>query len=272
MSLSVFDIFKVGIGPVQFAHHGTDERGARFCRTAGGARSVEAHLPGLGATVRLVGAHRPRPLHRPRDFIGSRGHEPGYDRCRGGEFALQRIRTAKRLRLLGIQEIDFDEPLNLLFHTDQVLPGHSNGMCFTAHDAALKSWRARSITASAADFVVRAGAESNAGAVRAEPPYRFDSGDQLLEHGKAQGLEIHEIMLARERTLAQRAGSAAGLMRIWQVMQDCVRRGFDAQGLLPGVLRVRRRAPKLVSPADERRPVEPHARARLGQCLCPRRQ
>ena len=72
-----------------------------------------------------------------------------------------------------------------------------------------------------------------------------NSGARLLEHGRAHGLEIHELLLARERTWRTDAEIRAGLMRIWQVMQDCVRRGFEAQGLLPGVLGVRRRAPKL---------------------------
>jgi L-serine dehydratase len=159
--------------------------------------------------------------------------------------------------LLGLKEIDFDEPLNLLFHTDQVLPGHSNGMRFTAHDAALQVLAREEYYSIGGGFVVRAGAESSVGAVRVEPPYRFESGDQLLEHGKAQGLEIHEIMLARERTWRSEPEVRAGLMRIWQVMQDCVRRGFDAQGLLPGVLRVRRRAPKLYRQLMSGDPLSP---------------
>ena len=178
-------------------------------------------------------------------LLGLEGMSPDTIDSAAVEPTLQRIRGAKRLRLLGLKEIDFDEPLNLLFHTDQVLPGHSNGMRFTAHDAALQVLAREEYYSIGGGFVVRAGAESSVGAVRAEPPYRFDSGDQLLEHGKAQGLEIHEIMLARERTWRSEPDVRAGLMRIWQVMQDCVRRGFEAQGLLPGVLGVRRRAPKL---------------------------
>jgi L-serine dehydratase len=189
--------------------------------------------------------------------LGLEGMSPDTIDSAAVEPALQRIRTAKRLRLLGLKEIDFDEPLNLLFHTDQVLPGHSNGMRFTAHDAALQVLAREEYYSIGGGFVVRAGAESSVGAVRVEPPYRFESGDQLLEHGKAQGLEIHEIMLARERTWRSEPEVRAGLMRIWQVMQDCVRRGFDAQGLLPGVLRVRRRAPKLYRQLMSGDPLSP---------------
>ncbi len=73
--------------------------------------------------------------------------------------------------MLGLKEIAFDEPLNLLFHTDQVLPGHSNGMRFTAHDAALQVLAREEYYSIGGGFVVRAGAESSVGAVRAEPPY-----------------------------------------------------------------------------------------------------
>src|SRR5258708_3691697 len=173
------------------------------------------------------------------------------------EPALQRIRTAKRLRLANSHEIDFDEPLNLLFHTDQVLPGHSNGMRFSAHDAAQKLLAREEYYSIGGGFVIRAGAEMNAGATRRPPPFEFGSGGQLLELGKAQGLEIHELMLARERTWRSDAEVHAGLLRIWQVMQDCLRRGFDAQGLLPGVLGVRRRAPKLYRQLTSGDPLSP---------------
>jgi L-serine dehydratase len=161
------------------------------------------------------------------------------------EPTLQRIRTGGRLRLLGRHEIAFDEPLNLLFHTDQVLPGHSNGMRFSAHDAAQQLLAREEYYSIGGGFVVQAGAPTGAGTVRREPPHDFNSAARLLEHGRALGLEIHELMLARERTWAGEAEVRARLLRIWQVMQDCVRRGFEASGLLPGVLGVRRRAPKL---------------------------
>jgi L-serine dehydratase len=257
MSLSVFDIFKVGIGPSS-SHTMGPMNAARGFAELLAARDlltrtcqVSAQLYGsLALTGR--GHCTDRAI-----LLGLEGMSPDTIDSAAVEPALQRIRTAKRLRLLGLKEIDFDEPLNLLFHTDQVLPGHSNGMRFTAHDAALQVLAREEYYSIGGGFVVRAGAESGVGAVRVEPPYRFDSGDQLLEHGKAQGLEIHEIMLARERTWRSEPEVRAGLMRIWQVMQDCVRRGFDAQGLLPGVLRVRRRAPKLYRQLMSGDPLSP---------------
>ena len=178
-------------------------------------------------------------------LLGLEGLSPDTIDSAAVEPTLQRIRVDGRIRLLGSREIAFDEPLNLLFHTDQVLPGHSNGMRFTAHDAALQVLAREEYYSIGGGFVLRAGAESNVGGERAAPPYEFNSGARLLEHGRTRGLEIHELMMARERTWRTDAEIRDGLMRIWQIMQDCVRRGFEAQGLLPGVLGVRRRAPKL---------------------------
>jgi L-serine dehydratase len=118
-------------------------------------------------------------------------------------------------------------------------------MRFTAHGAALEVLAREEYYSIGGGFIVQAGAPPDAGEIRAKPPYEFDSSARLLELARQEGLEIHELMLARERAWQSDAQIRAKLMRIWQVMQDCVRRGFQAQGLLPGVLGVRRRAPKL---------------------------
>jgi L-serine dehydratase len=178
-------------------------------------------------------------------LLGLEGASPDTLDSASVEPTLKRIRTEGRLRLLGTHEIAFDEPLNLLFHTDQVLPGHSNGMRFTAQDAALTVLAREEYYSIGGGFILQAGVPAGSGDARALPPYEFDSAARLLELARQGGLEIHELMLARERTWYPEAEIRQRLLRIWQVMQDCVRRGFDAHGLLPGVLGVRRRAPKL---------------------------
>ena len=245
MSLSVFDIFKIGIGPSSSHTMGPMNAARSFVELLATrdllkrTTQISAQLYGsLALTGRghctdraiLLGLEGMRP-----DTIDSATIEP----------TLKRIRVGKRIRLGGSHEIDFDEPLNMLFHFDQVLPGHSNGMRFTAHDAAAQVLAREEYYSIGGGFIVQAGAEAATGADRPEPPYEFNSGARLLEHGRQQGLEIHEMMMARERTWRSEAEVRALLLRIWQVMQDCVRRGFEAQGLLPGVLGVRRRAPKL---------------------------
>jgi L-serine dehydratase len=245
MSLSVFDIFKIGIGPSS-SHtmgpmnaarafvHSLAERGL-LERTA----QVTAQLYGsLALTGR--GHCTDRAI-----LLGLEGLAPDTIDPAVIEPTLQRIRSQSRIRLGGTHEVAFDEPLNLLFHFDQVLPGHSNGMRFTAQDAGDAILAREEYYSVGGGFIVRAGAETTDATARAAPPHEFNSAARLLELGREHGLEIHELMAARERTWYSDAQLRAGLMRIWQVMQNCVRRGFDAQGLLPGVLGVRRRAPKL---------------------------
>ncbi len=257
MSLSVFDVFKIGIGPSSSHTMGPmnaarsfvellDQRGL-LERTV----SVSAQLYGsLALTGRghctdravLLGLWGARP-----DDIDPRSIEP----------TLARIRANGRISLLGRHEIGFDEALNLLFHHDQTLPGHSNGMRFSAHDAGQQLLAREEFYSIGGGFVVRAGDEAGGGEARAPAPFEFDSAQSLLEQARKVGLEIHELMLARERTWRSDGEIRAGLLRIWAVMKDCVARGFDASGLLPGVLAVRRRAPKLYRVLQSGNPDDP---------------
>jgi len=245
MSLSVFDIFKIGIGPSSSHTMGPMNAARAFVRLLEDrglldrTTQVSAQLYGsLALTGR--GHCTDRAV-----LLGFEGFAPDSIDPAVIEPTLQRIRSQGRLRLAGRREIAFDEPLNLLFHFDQVLPGHSNGMRFTAQDAGDAVLAREEYYSIGGGFISQAGSETAGGEPRATPPFEFGSGSRLLEHGRQQGLEIHELMAARERTWSTESELRAGLLRIWQVMQDCVRRGFDAQGLLPGVLGVRRRAPKL---------------------------
>lgn len=245
MNLSVFDIFKIGIGPSSSHTMGPMNAARDFVellaarQLLGRTNQVSAQLYGsLALTGRghctdravLLGLEGLRP-----DSVDPKVIEP----------TLKRIRDSGRINLLGKHEIAFDEPLNLLFHTDQVLPGHSNGMRFTAHDGSLEVLAREEYYSIGGGFIVRASAPAGADAVRKAPALEFQSAAQLLALCRGHGLEIHELMLERERTWLDDAEIRPRLARIWRVMQDCVQRGFEAQGLLPGVLGVRRRAPKL---------------------------
>src|SRR5277367_3940517 len=225
MSLSVFDIFKIGIGPSSSHTMGPMNAAHSFVQLLE-ARGLLARTTQVSAQLYGSLALTGRGHCTDRAILlGLEGASPDTLDSASVEPTLQRIRSEGRLRLLGQHEIAFDEPLNLLFHTDQVLPGHSNGMRFTAHDASLRVLAREEYYSIGGGFILQAGAEENAGAARREPPYEFNSGARLLEHGRTQGLEIHELVLARERTWRSEAEIRAGLMRIWQVMQDCVRRG-----------------------------------------------
>ena len=163
------------------------------------------------------------------------------------EPTLKRIRDSGRLRLLGRREIAFDEPMNLLFHRDQMLPGHSNGMRFTARDAAGATLLTEEMYSIGGGAVQRDGEDSGAGvAAPAEIPLSFGSGEELLAVAERARLTIAELVRKNELALRPAAEVDARLLRIWSVMQACVERGFAAEGILPGVLKLKRRAPQLV--------------------------
>jgi L-serine dehydratase len=136
--------------------------------------------------------------------------------------------------------------MNLLFHRDQILPGHSNGMRFSARDASGHTLLAEEMYSIGGGAVERAGDEAIAVARDApDVPLPFANADDLLVRCREAGQTIDGLMMQNELALRSRAEIDAGLERIWNVMQACVRHGFAAEGILPGVLKVPRRAPRL---------------------------
>jgi L-serine dehydratase len=179
-------------------------------------------------------------------LLGLEGHDPtGIDPA-AMEPALARIRATHRLRVLGRHQIAFDEPMNLLFHRDQMLPGHSNGMRFTARDAKGLTLLTEEMYSIGGGAVQRAGEplEAVGGAGRLLP-LPFGNAAELLLRCRESGLPIDGVMMENESALRPRAEVEAQLDRIWDVMQACVRRGFATEGVLPGVLKVPRRAAAL---------------------------
>jgi L-serine dehydratase len=246
MNLSVFDVFKVGVGPSS-SHTMGPMLAARFF-------VLDLEARGLLATtsevfVQLYGSLALTGLGHCTDraiLLGLEGHDPsGFDPA-VMEPTLARIRGSQRIRLLGRREIAFDEPMNLLFHRDQMLPGHSNGMRFTARDAAGATLMSEEMYSIGGGAVQRAEPGAAADAARpAEVPLPFGSGEELLEQAERAGLTIAELMRVNEDALRTSAEVDARLARLWEVMQACVQRGFAAEGVLPGVLKVPRRAPQL---------------------------
>ena len=245
MSLSVFDIFKIGIGPSS-SHTMGPMNAARSFVDSLAAQGLLARTAAV--TARMYGSLALTGRGHCTDraiLLGLEGMRPETIDSAQVEPTVDRIRRAKKLRLGGEREITFDESTDLLFHHDQVLPGHSNGMRFSARDASGNTLAEEEYYSTGGGFIVKAGETASQTTQRAVAPYEFNSAAQLLEYGRMNGLELHELMLARERTWRSDAEIHQGLLNIWRVMRECVRRGFAAQGLLPGVLKVRRRAPKL---------------------------
>jgi L-serine dehydratase len=180
-------------------------------------------------------------------LLGLAGHRPHTIDPAAIEPTLDEIRSSGRLRIAGRHDIAFDEPLDLLFHRDQTLPLHPNGMRFTALDAEGGVLHRDEFYSTGGGFVVRGaefGREPDAGKdIRVR--FAFESGADLLRICREHGLEMHEVVLANEATFRSEAETRAALFAIWSVMNDCIERGLKGTGLLPGVLKVRRRAARL---------------------------
>ncbi|MGE8459703.1 MAG: L-serine ammonia-lyase [Pseudomonas capeferrum] len=246
MSLSVFDLFKIGIGPSSSHTVGPMRAAARF---AEGLRrdglladtvSVKAELYGsLGATGKGHGSDK-------AVLLGLEGEHPDTVDTESIPARLQAIRDSGRLRLLSEHEIDFIEKQHLAM-IRKPLAYHPNGMIFRALDSAGLQIRSREYYSVGGGFVVDEEAAGHDRIVEDSTvlTYPFTTAKQLLGHCTAHHLSVSQVMLANEAAWRPEAETRAGLLRIWQVMQDCVEAGYRHEGILPGGLKVKRRAPAL---------------------------
>ena len=245
MSISVFDIFKVGVGPSSSHTMGPMRAARQFVD--------DLERQGVIGRVARVGVQRYGSLALTGRghctdmavILGLEGEDPETLDTTGTDSRLARIRESGRIRLAGGPVIPFDEPLDLLFQVDQVLPRHPNGMRFSAFDGDGKILSREEFYSLGGGFIVRGEEDVDEGSGLAEPPYRFDSGAELLALCRKHGLRIHQLVLRNEMTWRPESEVRERLLSIWQVMRDCVKRGFNRDGVLPGRLKVIRRAPRL---------------------------
>ncbi|MCB0156969.1 MAG: L-serine ammonia-lyase [Caldilineaceae bacterium] len=247
MSISVFDLFKIGIGPSSSHTVGPMRAARAFAQRVqeqgllDQTARVRADLYGsLGATGKGHGSDKAVKL-------GLEGAQPDVIEPATIDARLDAIRAAQTLNLLGTHAIQFSEREDLIFQRRKSLPYHPNGMEFRAFDAAGAELTMKTYYSVGGGFVVD---ETATGADRIKMddtplPYPFSTGAQLLDLCTRHGLSISQIMLANEQAWRDEAEIHAGLLRIWDVMQACVHRGCRVEGTLPGGLQVGRRAPTL---------------------------
>jgi L-serine dehydratase len=178
-------------------------------------------------------------------LVGLEGEDPETLDTEVAAERLARIRETGRLHLPGGAGIQFDEQMDLLFHEDQVLPRHPNGMRFTALDRDGGLLLAEEFYSLGGGFVVRGEEEQAGGVTLRQPPYVFESAAELLDLCQQSGLRIDQLVLENEKTWQGEDEIRDRLLKLWSVMQDCVKKGFNAEGVLPGRLKVARRAPRL---------------------------
>lgn len=246
MKISVFDLFTIGIGPSSSHTVGPMRAAKRFADSLrdehhlGRTTRVCIELFGsLGHTGKGHGSDR-------GVLLGLMGETPESVDPATIEAQINRITNEHRLLLAHTQQIDFDPARDLIFHRRETLPGHPNGMRFRA-DAADGTRLSERIYYSIGGGFVR-DAEPVNSHVRHEPralPFPFHSGDDLLRLATTHGLSIGEMMWRNECEWHGETTVATRLDAIWTAMQACVERGCATEGILPGGLRLERRAPAL---------------------------
>ncbi|MCR3752861.1 L-serine ammonia-lyase [Lentzea californiensis] len=244
MAISVFDLFSVGIGPSSSHTVGPMRAAAMFVEKLGARASevdrVHVELFGsLGATGHGHGS--PKAV-----FLGLEGNLPEEVDPTAAAERVEEIISSRRLKLGGTHEIDFVHDRDLVMHRRKSLPLHPNGMSFEAYADGNPVERAVYYSIGGG-FVVD---ENASGTDRIKPdstplPHPFLTGDQLLARCRETGLSISEIMMANELSWRTETEIREGLLHIWHVMQECVERGCTEQGILPGGLKVRRRAAEM---------------------------
>lgn len=245
MSVSVFELFSIGIGPSSSHTVGPMRAANRFVASlANGPISrtsrVRAELFGsLGATGHGHGSYN-------AVLLGLEGAEPETIDTVAAPVRAAEIRAANQLNLAGTHPITFDADDDLLLHRRRSLPFHPNGMIFTAYDGE-DVIEQRTYYSIGGGFVLD---DDGSGSPELKPdptpvPYPFRTGNELMEICRNEGLAISDVMLANECARRTPAEVREGLLAIWAVMQECVTNGCSTTGTLPGGLKVRRRAAHL---------------------------
>ncbi len=270
VTTSLFDLYKIGVGPSSSHTMGPMRAACRFAREllTGGLLDRVARvqvdlygslaLTGLGhATDRAV-------------LLGLAGNEPATIDPAAIDLTVKEIRGSCRIDLAGSRPIHFDESSDLLLHRDIMVPPgaqtqHPNGIRFTAFDAARTVLEQRTFFSIGGRFITEDVAPRSDGTQRpidqrqAAVPFPFHSAAELIATADANELSISQLMLANECALVARDTAQAPVEivrmridRIWAAMRNCVARGIAAEGILPGGLNVRRRARHLAARLAEK--------------------
>ncbi|HSG10653.1 MAG TPA: L-serine ammonia-lyase [Gammaproteobacteria bacterium] len=247
MAISVFDLFKIGIGPSSSHTVGPMRAAAMFIdsvrRNGGFERTarLQVNLYGsLGATGKGHGTDK-------AVILGLEGDDPETIVTGSIPARLARVSDSGNLLLAGERELAFNADLDLTFHRTETLPFHSNGMTFSAFDAAGEMVLERTYYSVGGGFVVNEDAAGEDRIVEDTTvlPLPFTTGAQLLALCSEEGISISQVMLRNERVWRTEEAINTGLLHIWSIMQKCVETGCRTEGVLPGGLKVKRRAARL---------------------------
>jgi L-serine dehydratase len=247
MAISVFDLFSIGIGPSSSHTVGPMRAAQQFVQNLKDdgllhqVTKVTANLYGsLGATGKGHGSDK-------AVMLGLEGELPESVDTDSVESRLESIRATRQLNLLGEQTVKFDEQKQLVMHRRKTLPFHANGMTFCAFDAEDEKLREATFYSVGGGFIVDESAQGTDRIVEDDTrlPYPFLSAVDLLIHCANHDMSISDLMMENEKVWRSEAEIRGGLLKIWKVMRACVNSGCAHEGILPGGMKIKRRAAEL---------------------------
>jgi len=247
MAVSVFDLFKIGIGPSSSHTVGPMKAACTFARRLESLGLLEK-TSRIRTTLYGSLAHTGRGHGTDKAvMLGLQGAMPDRIDPDSIDATLEVLRSSGELLLAGSHAIRFQAREDLLFNRRKVLPHHPNGMRFEAletNGSVLESCDYYSV---GGGFVVNQdkAAQNRIVTDKTVLPYPYSTADELLDRCEQHGLRISELMMANEQTWRSRDEICRGLKNIWGAMRACMERGYRQHGVLPGSLKVERRAPQL---------------------------
>ena len=245
MKTSFFELFKIGIGPSSSHTVGPMRAARQFVadlhRDGKSANVARVHVDLYGSLALTGKGHgTDRAV-----ILGLMGETPDEVDPASIEPKLLQVSESRTLKLGGSNPINFREESDLIFHKQETLAGHSNGMRFTALDDDGQTLLSEVFYSVGGGFIQLEGHSESSESSRPSVPYPFSSADELLRIGDQTGLDIWQIALANETAWRSESEVRSYVTRVWETMEACLDRGIQTEGILPGGLKVRRRAPGL---------------------------
>lgn len=248
--VSLFDLFKIGLGPSS-SHTVGPMRAAALFVTELEAKVADVARVGvdLYGSLALTGRGHATPA---AVMLGLEAYAPDKIEPQIAADRVEAIRAHRQLQLGGICTVDFNEDRDIVWHMRETLARHPNGIRFSVWNSAGELLLAREYYSIGGGFVETADARANASPAAACVRYPYDSAKELLEVAVSERKAIWEVVLENELCNHTADELDTYVDRVWQVMQQCVERGLFTEGILPGGLNVRRRAPRLYRRLVER--------------------
>ena len=248
--ISVFDIFKIGVGPSSSHTVGPMKAARQFVLGLKNSRCpVDKIKVSLHGSLAYTGKGHGTDSAVILGLLGCQPETLDPDDVEG---MLRAVHESARMTVPEVGEIRFSPQEDIVFEYSEELPRHTNGMRFSALDAEGSALLTEDYYSLGGGFVAR-GDEPETSMQAGEPPFPFSSGNELLDLAEKNSITIAELVLRNEQQWRSAEEIVQRLMNIWSAMQSCVARGLRTEGVLPGPLAVTRRAPKLCKKLKERK-------------------